>query len=139
MKEWTEILNYEFDESGTLPEAIDVSNYTDFFIETVGLINISTLDSDLTCCFGDVEIRMNSYKNGSSSTYTQTAIAHYNGLFIEQAKLPRCNNPTGYYSTYGNVSAPYTYKLYPNISPLSFKLNSSNFAITSGKIKIYAR
>ena len=138
MKEWKEILNYEFDESGTLPEAIDVSDYTDFFIETVGLTNKSTVDSHLKCHFGDVDVNLDSGKSGSSATLTQTAMAHYNGLLFEQVKTNKCLDPN-YYTTYGTPVIPYTYKLYPNISPLSFKLNSSNFAITSGKIKIYAR
>lgn len=140
MKEWSEILNYDFDESGTLPEAIDVSNYTDFLIVGIGLINGSSSDSSLNCCFGDVTVRLDTGKSGSNSSATQNILGHYNGLFFEQLKLPKCMNNNGAYdTTYANVMRPYTHRLNPKISPLTFKYSAGIYALISGNVTIYAR
>lgn len=139
VKEWTKILEFAFDETEKMPNSIDISEYTEFFVSLENVTNKSTIQSYLILNFGQVKAMMTSQKKGTNSM-CQQAYFKNNGLFLEQYILPVCANNSGLYDKQNtNITAPYTRRLNPVLSPLTFSLNDSSFAIITGTIVIYAR
>lgn len=139
MKEWTKILEFTFDETEKMPSDIDVSNYTEFFVSIENVTNKSTIQSTLNLNFGQVIVKMTTQKKDTKSM-CQQAYFKNNGLFLEEYILPICNNNNGLYDIQNtNIMAPYTRRLNPVLSPLTFGVNASAYAIITGTIVIYAR
>lgn len=138
-KTWNKILDFTFSDSGIMPEEIDVSKYTEFFISVENLINKSTVDSSLNLKFGEVIVKMETVKKGTASMCQQAHLIN-NGLFLEQYVFPRCTSNINVYSfTYSNITSPYTRKLHPTLSPLTFGINANDYNLIAGTITIYAR
>lgn len=144
VKEWKLILNYDFDESGSAPDPIDVSNYTEFMLVGIGLINKhESTASNCNVFFNNnyhVALETQANKN-PSQTRTQYFFAEYNGLVFRQVKLPWCSNNGGMYdSVYTNSMAPHSYSVMNEpLSKLSIKYTTSAYTCISGNLKIYAR
>ena len=139
MKEWTKILEFTFDETEKMPSDIDVSNYTEFFVSLENVTNKGTVQSNLNLNFGQVCAKMTTQAKGAKSM-CQQAYFKNNGLFLEEYILPVCSNNNGMYDTQNtNIMAPYTRRLNPVLSSLTFGVNTSAYAIITGTIIIYAR
>ena len=139
VKTWNKILDFTFTDSEIMPEDIDVSDYTEFFVSVENLFNKSAVDSTLNLNFGEVIVKMTTAKKGTASMCQQAHLIN-NGLFLEQYVFPRCVSNTYLYSiTYANISSPYTRKLNPTLSPLTFRTNSNEYNLIAGTITIYAR
>lgn len=139
MKEWTKILEFTFDETEKMPSDIDVSNYTEFFVSLENVTNKGTVQSNLNLKFGQVIVKMMTQPKGTKSM-CQQAYFRNNGLFLEQYICPVCMNNSGTYDTQNaNITAPYTRRLNPVLSPLTFRTNGNIYAIITGTIVIYAR
>lgn len=139
MKEWTKILEFTFDETGKMPSDIDISEYTEFFVSIENVTNKSTIQSVLNLKFGQVIVKMTTQKKDTKSM-CQEAYFKNNGLFLEEYILPICNNKSGLYDIQNtNIMAPYTRRLNPVLSSLTFSVNTSAYAIITGTIVIYAR
>ena len=139
VKEWTKILEFNFDETEKMPSDIDVSEYTEFFVSVENLFNKSAVDSHLNLNFGEVIVKMTTAKKGTASMFQQAHLIN-NGLFLEQYVFPRCASNTSSYSiTYANITSPYARKLNPTLSPLTFGTNNNDYNLINGTITIYAR
>lgn len=147
-KLYVKILDFNFDESGTLPEDIDVSSYTDFFIIGTGLKNNSANDSALYCHFEDNESAalLETNKSTVDSSYdnqVQMIIAHYNGLFLEQRRSLKIKAPQYATNQYTQWSEKSIYTLNGNYGTLKFKYPNMTFSNSlmpiSGNVTIYAR
>lgn len=139
VKEWKKILEFTFDETGKMPSNIDVSNYTEFFVSIENVINKGTTQSNLNLNFGQVCAKMMTQPKGTKSM-CQQAYFKNNGLFLEEYISPACMNNSGLYDTQNtNIMSPYTRRLNPVLSPLTFSTNGAIYAIITGKIVIYAR
>lgn len=139
VKTWNKILDFTFADSEIMPEEIDVSKYTEFFISVENLINKSTVDSTLNLKFGEVIVKMTTAKKGTASMCQQAHLIN-NGLFLEQYVFPRCMSNSNLYSfTYSNITSPYTRKLNPTLSPLAFTINGNEYNLSAGTITVYAR
>ena len=139
VKDWTKILEFNFDETEKMPSDIDVSNYTEFFVSLENVTNKSTVQSSLNLNFGQVEVNMTTQQKGTKSM-CQQAYFRNNGLFLEQYISPVCANNSGAYDIVNtNIMAPYTRRLNPVLSPLRFTVNVPGYAIITGTIVIYAR
>ncbi len=138
-KTWNKILDFTFSDSGIMPEEIDVSKYTEFFISVENLINKATVDSNLNLKFGEVTVKMTTAKKGTASMCQQAHLIN-NGLFLEQYVFPRCQSNTNMYNfIYANITSPYTRKLNPTLSPLVLGTNGNDYNLIAGTITIYAR
>lgn len=139
MKEWTKILEFAFDETGKMSSNIDVSNYTEFFVSIENVTNKGTVQSNLNLNFGQVCAKMTAQAKGAKSMCQQGYFKN-NGLFLEEYILPVCSKNGGLYDTQNtNIMTPYTRRLNPVLSPLSFGVNTSAYTIITGTIVIYAR
>ena len=139
MKEWDKILDFTFTDAEIMPEKIDVSNYTEFFVSLENVTNKGTVQSNLNLNFGQVCAKMTTQAKGTKSM-CQQAYFRNNGLFLEEYILPVCSNNNGMYDTQNtNIMAPYTRRLNPVLSSLTFGVNTSAYAIITGTIVIYAR
>lgn len=139
VKEWKKILEFTFDETEKMPSDIDVSNYTEFFVSLENVTNKGTIQSNLNLKFGQVIVKMMTQPKGTKSM-CQQAYFRNNGLFLEQYISPVCMNNSGTYDTQNeNIMAPYTRRLNPVLSPLTFRTNGNIYAIITGTIVIYAR
>lgn len=139
MKEWTKILEFSFDETEKMPSDIDISEYTEFFVSLENVTNKGTVQSNLNLNFGQVCAKMYTQSKGTKSM-CQQAYFKNNGLFLEEYILPICSNKDGIYDTQNtNIMAPYTRRLNPVLSSLTFGVNTSAYAIITGTIVIYAR
>ena len=139
MKEWKKILEFTFDETEKIPSDIDISEYTEFFVSLENVANKGTVQSNLNLNFGQVCAKMTTLAKGAKSM-CQQAYFRNNGLFLEEYILPVCSNNNGVYDTQNtNIMAPYTRRLNPVLSPLTFSTNTSAYAIITGTIVIYAR
>ena len=139
MKEWKKILDFTFTDAEIMPEKIDVSNYTEFFVSLENVTNKGTVQSNLNLFFGQVCAKMITLKKGAAGM-CQQAYFRNNGLFLEEYILPVCSNNNGLYDTQNtNIMAPYTRRLNPTLSPLKFDTNTSSYNIITGTIVIYAR
>lgn len=139
MKEWKKILEFTFDETGKMPSNIDVSNYTEFFVSIENVTNKGSVMSNLNLNFGQVCAKMYTQPKGTNSM-CQQAYFRNNGLFLEEYILPVCANNSGLYDIQNtNIMAPYTRRLNLALSPLTFDVNTSAYAIITGTIVIYAR
>ena len=139
VKEWKKILDFNFYETKKMPSDIDISEYTEFFVSIENVTNKSTLQSYLNLNFGQVKVQMNTQPKDTNSM-CQQAYFKNNGLFLEEYILPICMNNSGAYdSQNNNIMAPYTRRLNPVLSPLKINVNSSNYAVITGTIVIYAR
>ena len=58
MKEWKKILEFTFDETEKMPNSIDISNYTEFFVSLENVTNKGTVQSNLNLNFGKVCVKM---------------------------------------------------------------------------------
>lgn len=95
--------------------------------------------SNLNLNFGQVCAKMYTQPKGTKSM-CQQAYFRNNGLFLEEYILPICSNNNGIYDTQNtNIMAPYTRRLNLALSPLTFTVNTSAYAIITGTIVIYAR
>ena len=139
MKEWTKILEFTFDETEKMPSDIDVSNYTEFFVSLENVTNKGTIQSNLNLIFGQVCAKMITQAKGAKSM-CQQAYFRNNGLFLEEYILPVCSNNSGIYDNQNaSIMSPYTRRLNPVLSSLTFGVNTSVYAIITGTIIIYAR
>lgn len=139
VKEWTKILEFNFDETEKMPSDIDISEYTDFFVSIENVTNKSTIQSHLNLNFGQVCVKMYTQPKDTKSM-CQQAYFKNNGLFLEEYISPLCMNNSGVYDIQNaNIMTPYTRRLNPVLSPLSFGVNMSNYKIITGTIVIYAR
>lgn len=139
VKEWKKILEFTFDETEKMPDNIDVSDYTEFFVSIENVTNKGTVQSNLNLIFGQVTVKMTSQKKGTASM-CQQAYFRNNGLFLDQYIYPVCTNNSGMYDgQYERITAPYTRRLNPVLSPLKFGINAPAYAIITGTIVIYAR
>lgn len=139
VKEWKKILEFTFDETEKMPSDIDVSNYTEFFVSLENVTNKSTVQSNLNLIFGQVMVKMIT-QHKDMNYMCQQAYFRNNGLFLEEYILPVCSNNSGTYdSQNANIMAPYTRRLNPVLSPLTFGTNTHAYAIITGTIVIYAR
>lgn len=139
MKQWKKILEFTFDETEKMPSDIDISEYTEFFVSIENVTNKSTIQSNLNLNFGQVCAKMYTQPKGTKSM-CQQAYFKNNGLFLEEYILPVCLNNNGLYDTQTtNIMSPYTRRLNPVLSPLTFSTNVSTYAIITGTIIIYAR
>lgn len=139
VKTWNKILDFTFSNSEIMPEEIDVSNYTEFFISVENLINKASVDSNLNLKFGEVIVKMTTAKKGTASMCQQAHLIN-NGLFLEQYVFPRCQSNTNMYNLiYANITSPYTRKLNPMLSPLTFGTNGNDYNLIAGTITIHAR
>lgn len=139
VKEWKKILEFAFDETEKMPSAIDISEYTEFFVSLENVTNKSTVQSSLNLNFGQVKALMITQRKDTKSM-CQQAYFRNNGLFLEEYILPVCMNNSGLYDTQNvNIMSPYTRRLNPVLSPLTFKTNMTMYAIITGTIVIYAR
>jgi hypothetical protein len=139
VKEWKKILEFAFDGTEKMPSDIDVSDYTEFFVSIENVTNKSTVQSTLNLNFGQVTAKMTTQSKGTKSM-CQQAYFKNNGLFLEEYILPVCANNGGLYDTQNaNITAPYTRRLNPVLSPLTFSVNVSAYAIITGTIVIYVR
>ena len=139
MKEWKKILEFTFDETEKMPSDIDVSNYTEFFVSIENVTNKGTVQSNLNLNFGQVCAKMMTQSKGTKSM-CQQAYFRNNGLFLEEYILPACVNNSGAYDTQNtDIMAPYTRRLNPVLTPLTFGVNTPVYAIITGTIVIYAR
>lgn len=139
VKEWTKILEFAFDETGKMPSDIDISEYTEFFVSIENVTNKGSIQSNLNLNFGQVCAKMYTQPKGTKSM-CQQAYFRNNGLFLEEYILPVCSDNGGQYDTQNvNITAPYTRRLNPVLSPLTFTINASAYTIITGTIVIYAR
>ena len=139
VKEWTKILEFTFDETEKMPSDIDVSNYTEFFVSLENVTNKGTVQSNLNLIFGQVCAKMITQAKGAKSM-CQQAYFRNNGLFLEEYILPVCSNNSGIYDNQNaSIMSPYTRRLNPVLSSLTFGVNTSVYAIITGTIIIYAR
>ena len=139
VKEWKKILDFTFDETEKMPSDIDVSNYTEFFVSLENVTNKGTVQSNLNLEFGQVMSKMMTLPKDTASM-CQQAYFKNNGLFLEQYISPVCMNNSGIYDIQNtNIMAPYTRRLNPVLSPLTFSINNSIYAVITGTIVIYAR
>lgn len=139
VKEWTKILEFNFDETEKMPSDIDISEYTEFFVSIENVTNKSTSMSSLILNFGQVKVMMTTQPKDTKSM-CQQAYFRNNGLFLEEYILPVCMNNSGTYDIVNtNITAPYTRRLNPVLSPLSFGVKMPNYKIITGTIVIYAR
>lgn len=139
MKEWKKILEFSFDETEKMPSDIDISEYTEFFVSLENVTNKGTAQSNLNLNFGQVCAKMTTQAKGAKSM-CQQAYFKNNGLFLEEYILPVCTNNSGVYDTQNtNITAPYTRRLNPVLTPLKFGVNTSSYTIITGTIVIYAR
>lgn len=139
VNEWKKILEFTFDETEKLPSDIDVSNYTEFFVSLENVTNKGTVQSNLNLSFGQVKVMMITQRK-DIKTMCQQVYLRNNGLFLEQYVHPVCMNNNGLYDTQNaTMLAPYTIRLNPVLSPLTFSTNGAAYAIITGKIVIYAR
>lgn len=139
MKEWDKILDFTFDETEKMPSDIDISEYTEFFVSLENVTNKGTIQSNLNLNFGQVCAKMITQAKGTKNM-CQQAYFRNNGLFLEEYILPNCSNNSGSYDTKNaNIMSPYTRRLNPVLSPLTFGVNVSAYAIITGTIVIYAR
>ena len=139
VKEWTKILEFNFDETEKMPNDIDISEYTEFFVSFENVTNKSTSQSYLNLFFGQVKVSMTTQPKGTKSM-CQQAYFKNNGLFLEEYILPVCLNNSGMYDAQNTyIMAPYTRRLNPVLSPLKFRSNGSAYAVITGTIVIYAR
>ena len=139
MKEWTKILEFTFDETEKMPSDIDVSNYTEFFVSLENVTNKGTIQSNLNLIFGQVCAKMIAQAKGAKSM-CQQAYFRNNGLFLEEYILPVCSNNGGMYDTQNtSITAPYTRRVNPVLTPLKFGVNASAYTVITGTIVIYAR
>lgn len=139
VKEWTKILEFNFDETEKMPSDIDVSNYTEFFVSLENVTNKSTNQSSLNLNLGQVIVKMTTQKKDTNSM-CQQAYFKNNGLFLEQYILPVCANNSGAYDIVNvSIVAPYTRRLNPVLTPLTLRTNGDTYAIITGTIVIYAR
>lgn len=139
MKEWKKILEFTFDETEKMPSDIDISEYTEFFVSLENVTNKSTVQSSLNISFGQVIVKMTTQKKDTKSM-CQQAYFKNNDLFLEEYIFSICNNNNGLYDIQNtNFMGPYTRRLNPVLSPLSFGVNISAYAIITGTIVIYAR
>lgn len=139
MKEWKKILEFSFDETEKMPSDIDISEYTEFFVSLENVTNKGTVQSNLNLNFGQVCAKMTTQAKGAKSM-CQQAYFKNNGLFLEEYILPVCSNNNGTYDNQNaNIMAPYTRRLNPVLSSLTFGVNASVYAIITGTIIIYAR
>ena len=130
--------------SESVPESIDVSEYTEFMCVGVGLVNKhESQGSSCNIYFNDnYNVRFDTQANKSpSSTKTQYIFAEYNGLVFRQYKMPVCGSNTGVYdNSASQMQAPYTYSVMNMpLSKLSVKYNASIYTCISGNLKVYAR
>lgn len=139
VKEWKKILEFSFDETEKMPSDIDISEYTEFFVSIENVTNKSTVQSNLNLSFGQVKVMMTTQKKDTKSM-CQQAYLRNNGLFLEQYIHPVCMNNNGLYDTQNTtMQSPYTRRLNPVLSPLTFSTNGAIYAIITGTIVIYAR
>lgn len=139
VKEWKKILEFTFDETEKMPSDIDISEYTEFFVSIENVTNKSTVQSNLNLNFGQAIVKMITQKKDTKSM-CQQAYFKNNGLFLEEYILPVCSDNGGQYDTQNaNITAPYTRRLNPVLSPLTFTINASAYTIITGTIVIYAR
>lgn len=139
MKEWDKILDFTFTDAEIMPEEIDVSNYTEFFVSIENVTNKGTVQSNLNLNFGQAHVKMITQPKDKKNM-CQQAYFRNNGLFLEEYILPICSNNSGIYDTQNaNIMSPYTRRLNPVLSPLSFGVNAPAYAIITGTIVIYAR
>lgn len=139
VKEWKKILEFTFDETEKMPSDIDISEYTEFFVSIENVTNKSTVQSNLNLNFGQAIVKMTTQKKDTKSM-CQQAYFKNNGFFLEEYILPVCSNNGGQYDTQnGNIMAPYTRRVNPVLTPLTFSVNTPAYAIITGIIVIYAR
>lgn len=139
VKEWTKILEFAFDETEKMPSDIDVSNYTEFFVSLENVTNKGAVLSNLNLKFGQVTVKMTT-QSKSTKSMCQQAYFKNNGLFLEEYILPVCKNNGGLYDIQNaNIMSAYTRRLNPVLSPLTFGVNTSEYAVITGTIVIYAR
>lgn len=139
VKEWKKILEFTFDETEKMPSDIDISEYTEFFVSLENVANKGTVQSNLNLNFGQVTAKMMTQPKDTKSM-CQQAYFKNNGLFLEEYISPVCANNGGLYDTQNtNIMSPYTRRLNPVLSLLTFAVNTSVFAIITGTIVIYAR
>lgn len=139
MKEWKKILEFSFDETEKMPSDIDISEYTEFFVSLENVTNKGTVQSNLNLNFGQVCAKMITQAKGTKSM-CQQAYFRNNGLFLEEYILPVCSNNGGMYDVQNtNIMAPYTRRVNPVLTPLTFSVNTPAYAIITGIIVIYAR
>lgn len=139
MKEWKKILEFSFDETEKMPSDIDISEYTEFFVSLENVTNKSTVQSNLNLSFGQVKALMITQRKDTKSM-CQQAYFRNNGLFLEEYISPVCMNNNGLYDTQNaTITSPYTRRLNPVLSPLTFETNGDIYAIITGTIVIYAR
>ena len=139
VKEWKKILEFSFDETEKMPSDIDISEYTEFFVSLENVTNKGTVQSNLNLNFGQVCAKMITQAKGTKSM-CQQAYFRNNGLFLEEYILPVCSNNGGMYDVQNtNIMAPYTRRVNPVLTPLTFSVNTPAYAIITGIIVIYAR
>ena len=139
MKEWKKILEFSFDETEKMPSDIDISEYTEFFVSLENVTNKGTVQSNLNLNFGQVCAKVTTQTKGTKSM-CQQAYFRNNGLFLEEYILPVCSNNGGMYDVQNtNIMAPYTRRVNPVLTPLTFSVNTPAYAIITGIIVIYAR
>lgn len=139
VKEWKKILEFVFDETEKMPSDIDVSDYTEFFVSIENVTNKGTVQSNLNLNFGQACVKMTTQPKGTKSM-CQQAYFRNNGLFLEEYILPVCSNNGGMYDVQNvNIMAPYTRRVNPVLTPLTFSVNTPAYAIITGTIVIYAR
>ena len=139
VKEWKKILEFTFDETEKMPSDIDISEYTEFFVSLENVTSKGTVQSNLNLNFGQVCAKMTTQAKGTKSM-CQQAYFRNNGLFLEEYILPVCSNNNGMYDVQNtNITAPYTRRVNPVLSSLTFGVNTSAYAIITGTIVIYAR
>lgn len=139
MKEWKKILEFSFDETEKMPSDIDISEYTEFFVSLENVTNKGTVQSNLNLNFGQVCAKVTTQAKGTKSM-CQQAYFRNNGLFLEEYILPVCSKNGGMYDVQNaNIMAPYTRRVNPVLTPLTFSVNAPVYAIITGIIVIYAR
>ena len=139
VKEWKKILEFSFDETEKMPSDIDISEYTEFFVSLENVTNKGTIQSNLNLNFGQVCAKVTTQAKGTKSM-CQQAYFRNNGLFLEEYILPVCSKNGGMYDVQNaNIMAPYTRRVNPVLTPLTFSVNAPVYAIITGIIVIYAR
>lgn len=142
-KEWTKIAEITVQEYDVGYEYTNLDNLTEIFIYTVGLMNVSTVASNLRISvnddspqFGSIDTQVNT---GGETKY-QKLYLKYNGLYWESRKTPMCNNEEDYYTNYTNLLTPYSVKLgIKKCTKLKIEITNTQYSLKSGKIYIYGR
>lgn len=117
-------------------------DFTEFLFVCTGLANLSEANSNLRILINGKEVSQiaTQKQNGASETRSQFSKIKYNGLYWEQQVMPQSKNESDYYVILTNVQAPYSYPFeVGKCNSLRIKAPLPQYALVSGKIKIYAR